>query len=145
MTSVKVRPASKRYTTISDDFDRLFNGFFNDSYRQVQAPSTTQIAVNVIQNDKNYRLELSAPGLEKEDFEIKIEKNVLTIAVNKEAKKEENVTYKRREFGVYNFTRSFRLADTIDTNAIDAKYEQGILKVALPMKAEMAPKRIEIA
>jgi len=145
MTFVKVRPSVKRYRTFNDDFDRLFNQLFSGEANGSKNNTSQRPAVNIIENEGNYRLELAAPGLQKENFNIDVEKDVLTISVNKQAEMEEKVEYKRREFGNYQFERSFRLPDFIDVNAIEARYEQGILQLALPRKAEAAPKRIEIA
>lgn len=145
MTLVKARPMVKRYHTINNDFDRLFNSFFTNNATETKTTGHTQVAVNVLEKEGNFRLELAAPGLRKEDFEISVEKDVLTISANKAETKDEKDNYKRREFGRYNFKRSFRLADFIDTNAIEATYEQGILKINLLRKAEAAPKQITIS
>lgn len=145
MTLVKARPMVRRYHTNNNDFERLFNGFFTNNATESKTTGKTQVPVNVLETEGNFRLELAAPGLRKEDFEISVEKDMLTISVNKAENKEEKDNYKRREFGVYNFKRSFRLADFIDTNAIEATYEQGILKINLARKAETAPKQITIS
>ena len=145
MTLVKARPMVRRYNTINNDFDRLFNSFFTNNVTEPKAKGQTQVPVNVLETEGNFRLELAAPGLRKEDFEISVEKGMLTISANKADAKDEKDNYKRREFGVYNFKRSFRLADFIDTNAIEATYEQGILKINLARKAEAAPKQITIS
>ena len=144
MTLVKVKPVVKRFPTFSNDFDRLFNSVFANDFPATSTNTKVHPAVNILENEGNYRLELAAPGLEKVDFEIKVEKGILSISVNKDAKGDESEKYKRKEFGFYKFERSFRLPDYTDTTAIEAAYEQGILKVKLPRKAETAPKRIEI-
>jgi HSP20 family protein len=145
MTLVKARPMVKRYHTINNDFDRLINSFFTNDVSKPQTRGQAQVPVNVLETAGNFCLELAAPGLRKEDFEIRIEKDMLTISANKAEAKDEKDSYKRREFGAYNFKRSFRLADFIDTNAIEATYEQGILKISLMRKAETAPKQITIS
>ena len=148
MTFVKVRPSAKRFPAMTDDFDRLFNDLFynGSSINTNHKPGLiSRPTVNIIENDGSYVLELAAPGLEKEDFEISVEKEVMTISVAKDLNMDETARFKRREFGNYQFKRSFRLPDTINTEAIEAKYEAGVLKLALPVKEEVAPKRIEIA
>ncbi len=96
----------------------------------VKSPS-----VNITENDKEYKIELAAPGLEKKDFKIEMEDKVLTISSEKEEEtKEENENYKRREFSYSSFTRSFQLPADILADKIDAKYENGILKLAVPKK-----------
>lgn len=146
MTLVRVKPAVKRYRTFNDDFDRLFSHLFAGETNGKKAASKPRPAVNIIEKEGNYRLELAAPGMKKENFNIDLDKDVLTISANKQTEKaEDKVEYKRREFGQYQFERSFRLPDYIDVDAIEARYEQGILKLVLPRKKEADPKRIEIA
>jgi HSP20 family protein len=102
------------------------------------------IGVNVIEREDAYHLELAAPGLNKKDFDLSVENEVLTISAKKESAKEEGVKVLRKEFGQYNFKRSFELAETIDANNIRASYEQGILKVVLPKKEKEAPKVVTV-
>jgi len=98
-------------------------------------------AVNIKENEKDFELELAVPGREKEDFEIEINENVLTIST--ESKAEENVekeNYTRREFVYSSFKRAFTLPETVDEDSIKANYDNGILKFTLPKKAEALPK-----
>jgi len=91
--------------------------------------------VNVIENEKEWKLELAAPGLEKKDFKINVQNDLLTISSEKkEEKKEEKDNYTRREFAYSSFTRSFRLPENCLSDKIDAKYENGILRLFLPKK-----------
>ena len=93
--------------------------------------------VNIHETADAYHLELSAPGRSKEDFNLALENGLLTISFEK---KEENKTeeYKtvRKEFSYKSFSRSFNLDDRIDANAIQAKYENGVLKLLLPKKEQ---------
>lgn len=93
--------------------------------------------VNIHETADAYHLELSAPGRSKEDFKLALENGLLTISFEK---KEENKTeeYKtvRKEFSYKSFKRSFNLDDRIDANAIQAKYENGVLKLYLPKKEQ---------
>jgi len=93
--------------------------------------------VNIHETNDAYHLELSAPGRNKEDFQLSIDKGQLTIAFEKkeEAKTEDYKTV-RKEFSFKSFKRTFNLDDRIDTNGIQAKYENGVLKLLLPKKAE---------
>lgn len=98
-------------------------------------------AVNIKENDKDFELELAVPGRKKEDFQIEIDDNVLTIS--SESKTEESVekdNYTRREFAYTSFKRAFTLPETINENNIKANYENGILKFKMPKKAEALPK-----
>lgn len=117
-------------------FDELFNNFpahwGRDYANQVSHPK-----VNIHENNDGFHLELLAGGLNKEDFKIQVEKDLLTISFEKK-QVEENKDYKtiRKEFSLNSFKRSFSLDDKINADAIQAKYENGILKLFLPKKAE---------
>lgn len=92
-------------------------------------------SANITENGKDYKIELAAPGLEKKDFKIELENKVLTISSEKEEeKKEENKNFKRREFSYSSFSRSFQLPEDVLADKIDAKYENGLLKLTVPKK-----------
>jgi HSP20 family protein len=120
--------------------DRFFdrNPFFSQS---LQVP-----AVNIKETDNAFELEVAAPGLEKKDFKIEIDNNVLSVsAERKEEKNENKPDYTRREFSYNSFVRSFELPAYVNAEGIDARYEEGILKLILPKKEEAAAnKRKEI-
>lgn len=90
-------------------------------------------AVNIQEDEKQFTLELAAPGLKKDDFKISMENFLLTISreVNEE-KEEVKDNFTRREFAYNNFSRSFRLPKTLLINKIKADYKDGILSIALP-------------
>ncbi len=138
MTLVKVNPHALGRPTFFRDFDRVFDDMFGGT----TAPARPQFkpGVNVVETPGAYRLEVAAPGLQKEDFSVEIEQKTLTISVEKEFPQLDGETIKRREFGNYSFKRSFRLSDQIDTEGIDATYENGVLKVTLP-KVEAAKEK----
>lgn len=144
MTVVRVKPVSRKLN-VFNDFDRIFDEFFNTALPVQRNGNGLKAvpAVNIIENGDTFRLELAAPGLEKNDFKVDVEQNVLRIEVNKEFKAEEGETYKRCEFGYFDFMRSFRLPETIDANGIEASYVNGILVVHLPKKedAKVKPPR----
>ncbi len=130
------------YRTIDNLFDELFN------VPQVfKRENGWNVPVNVHENKDGFHLELIAPGLKKEDIKLNLEKGLLTIGYEKKTESESN-DYKtnRREYSVTNFKRSFRVDDTVNTEAIEAKYEDGVLKVYLPKKEEVKvlPKEINI-
>ena len=90
-------------------------------------------AVNVKDEEKNYLIEIAAPGMKKEDFRIELENGVLMIgAKNEDSKEEKDNGYVRREFSFRNFQRSFWMPETVDSNNITAQYEQGVLKLTVP-------------
>ncbi len=148
MTLLSVRPVNRKLN-VFNDFDRIFDEFFNAGrpvYRNGNGAKATA-PVNIVENGEAFRLELAAPGLEKSDFSVDVDKNVLRIEVSKTFQLEEGEAYKRREFGQYEFKRSFQLPETIDTTGIEANYVNGILVITLPKKEEAREKparKIEI-
>lgn len=97
--------------------------------------------VNIQENETSFELELSVPGRKKEDFNIEMDEQVLTIT--SESKKEEEVkeaSYTRKEFSYSSFKRSFTLPDIVNEEGIKASYENGILRFSLPKKEEALPK-----
>jgi|SRR5690606_26169989 len=91
-------------------------------------------AVNIKENENDYQVELAAPGLEKEDFNIEVKEGILKLSVSKTVQEEEKKeNYTRKEFGFQKFERNFALPkNSIQIENIQASYEQGILKVTLP-------------
>lgn len=146
MNIVKVNPflQGRSFTNIIDDvFNRSISDFVGNDFA-VNNPS-----VNISELDDKFVLELAAPGLEKKDFNISLEKGHLTISACKESNTEANETGKwtRKEFNFSSFKRSFHITDVVDAEKIMAEYQNGILTVALPKKEEAKakePKTIEI-
>lgn len=94
-------------------------------------------AVNIVETPEAYHLELNVPGRNKEDFNISVDKGILSISYEKkEEEKKEDVKVVRREFSYQSFKRSFTIDEKINAEAIQAKYENGLLKLLLPKKAE---------
>ena len=139
----------------SNRMPRLLDQFFeNDlidwSNRNFSETNTTLPAVNVKEKESGFEIEMSAPGLKKEDFNVELNNSVLTISCAKKEEdesKDEDGRYTRREFSYQSFSRSFNLPETVDYDKIDAKYEDGILTLSIPKKEEVkpSPKRIEIS
>ena len=120
--------------------------FFDDDFvRSAWVP-----AVNIIDNKKEYEIEVAAPGFNKEDFEVKVENGMLVISAEHEMKKEEKeANYMRKEFGYSTFRRTFALPENVDEEAIKARYDDGILRLKME-KTEMIEeaenvRKIEIA
>lgn len=132
---------------------RSLNDLFNDFF-SVPAPanwakenSWNLPPVNIHESNNVYHLELAAPGLQKEDFKINLEKGLLTISFEKNTESEtKDVKVYRKEFTSKSFKRSFTLDENVNAEAIEAKYENGVLKIALPKKeeAKVQPKQIAI-
>ena len=105
-------------------------------------------AVNISENENAYELEFNAPGRKKDDFKITFDQSILTIAFEKkEEKKDEAKKFIKREFSTQSFKRSFTLDEKINSDGIEAKYEDGILTLTLPKVEEVKvlPKEIAIS
>ncbi len=91
--------------------------------------------VNIIENGKDFKIEIAAPGLERNDFKVEVENGILSISAEKEERKiDENTNYRRREFSYNSFSRAFTLPENSIPEKIDAKYEGGILRLSIPKK-----------
>ena len=114
-------------TLVDDYLAEFFNGRTG-----ISAP-----AVNIIEGKDDFRIEVAAPGLEKNDFNVNLENNVLTISSEKESKHEEDDDkVMRREFSYTSFKRSFTLPNTVDGEKISATHKEGILYISIPKREE---------
>ena len=96
---------------------------------------------NITETPKEYKLELAAPGLERKDFNVEVDNHVLRISAEKEEeKKEKDEDYSRREYSFNSFSRSFTLPEDVREGSIDAKYENGVLRVSIPKVKETPAK-----
>ena len=114
--------------------------FFDDDFFRRFAENDELPAVNVKENKKEFKLEVSMPGFRKEDINIEVDNNILTITTQKEEQKEnedKDEKILRREFTSSSFARSFTLPDNINTEKIEAKDKHGVLTIKLP-KSEKA-------
>jgi HSP20 family protein len=114
-------------------------------------PSTrnSMPAVNLSENDNSYTIDLAAPGYRKEDFQLKVNDDVLTISAetkNERTEASDGREYSRREYTCSSFTRSFRLPENTKEDAISAKYNNGMLQINIPKseKEVRASKEIKI-
>lgn len=115
----------------------LFNDLFENVVTTPDLRRSTVPNVNIIENDDNFRLELAAPGLKKEDFKISLDNEMLTISTEKKSENtEKNEKYTRKEFSYSSFLRSFTLPEVVDAEKIKANYENGIMTLELPKKEE---------
>lgn len=131
---------------------RTFDNLFDELFSNLPATVGKEFGwnnppVNIHENTDGYHLELVAPGLKKEDFKVNVDNGLLTVSYEKKSETESD-DYKthRREFNFTSFKRSFRVDDVVNTETIQAKYEDGILKLFLPKKEEVKalPKEINI-
>lgn len=145
MTLLKVKSNGNLFPRLATDFFDTdvfempsildFDGG-STNFRLKKVPS-----VNITENTKDFKIEMAAPGLEKKDFKIETDNGMLTISSEKqEEKKEEKENYTRREFSYQGFSRSFQLPENSLPEKIEAKYENGILKLTLPKKEVITAK-----
>ncbi|MFT5765231.1 MAG: HSP20 family protein [Saprospiraceae bacterium] len=122
-----------KYNPLTAIADHLFNGSIADVIGSDFVK--TQASSNVIETEKTFKIELAAPGLEKKDFNINIEKDQLKISVDKEKEEgNEKEKFTRREFSFTSFQRSFNLSEQVNPEGVSAVYENGVLTVILPKK-----------
>jgi len=125
-------------------FDRIFEGDLMDwTNTNFAGTDSTLPAVNVKENDDHFELEVAAPGMEKKDFKVNYDNGQLTIASEKEHKKEEKDGERttRREFSYQSFQRSFAIPENVvNAEKINASYSNGILHITLPKREELKPK-----
>jgi HSP20 family protein len=141
MTLLNVKPANG-YDSL---LDQVFNGFpgINDRFGadKLRVPAT-----NIYETPDNFELELNVPGRNKEDFKIAIDRNLLTVSFEQGKNvTNEGVKTVRREFSFDSFKRTFTLGNSVDVNNIQAKYENGLLKISLGKKEEVKPSVKEIS
>lgn len=126
-------------------FEGSFNNFVDDLFTNFPVLTKNDgdqglgfAPVNIRETDKNYSIEIVAPGFEKADFKVNVDEQILTISAEKKNEvKEENEKQIRREYSYRSFKRSFTLDEKTDVNGIDAKYVNGVLTLNLPKKVEV--------
>jgi len=132
----------------------VFNDFFKPWTEWMEEPNSLWVntlripPVNIVENEKDYKVSLGVPGMKKEDFKIEHEGNMLTISSEKrEDKEEKDEKFTRKEFSYSSFSRSFTLPENVLTDKIEAKYLDGVLELSLPKKEPVKKtehKKIEI-
>lgn len=125
----------ERTPFVFDEFFKPWNEWFDNGGlwgRTMNVP-----AVNITETKDDYLVSLAVPGMKKDDFKIDVDGNMLTISSEKEETKEEkDKRFTRKEYNFSSFTRTFTLPEEINKEKIEAKYEEGVLKIALPRKEE---------
>lgn len=126
----------------------IFNDFFGNEW--IEKASANAPAINIIENDQNYKVEVAAPGLTKDDFNVKIgQENQLVVSIEKKQESKEddkNGKYLRREFSYSHFQQSMLLPDNVEKDKIEAKVENGVLSILIPKKdsTQQPPKATNI-
>jgi len=121
---------------VFEEFFRPWNDWFEKS--SLFGKMTTVPPVNIIEDEDYYVLSLAVPGMTKEDLKIALDGLMLTISTEKEENRDEKEDrFTRREYNFYSFSRSFTLPEDVRPDNIEAKYEDGLLKIVLPRKEEV--------
>lgn len=142
MIVTKSYPASR---VLNNVFDELINSL--PVIRENDVRNNSSVFVNIDENESGYNVDFNVPGRNKEDFKINVDNGLLTVSYEKKEQTEtKEVKSIRKEFSYKSFKRSFTLNDKVNTEGIEAKYDNGILKVFLPKKEEVknAPTQISI-
>ncbi len=126
----------------TNGFPFVMDEIFKDLMGGTQYVNKVTAPVNIKETENNFLVELMAPGLKKEDFNVELDNDLLTISseVKTEKTEGEEGKFTRKEFSFSSFKRSFTLPETVNQEAITASYDNGILKLTLPKKEEALPK-----
>jgi HSP20 family protein len=142
MTVVKLNNRPANGFNLLDNFFNEFPTFFKDDFAKAQG----FIPVNVKETKDAYQLEVVAPGFEKNDFNINLEKNILTVSIERKTESENKDEKQiRREYSYHSFKRSFTIDEKVDSEKIEAKYVNGVLTLNLPRKEEVKASAKEIS
>jgi HSP20 family protein len=113
----------------------LFEDLLNQNV--VNQERFTVPAVNIIEEENSFKIDLAAPGLKKDNFKIEVDNNKLTVTYEVESEKHiKKDNFTRKEFDFSSFTRTFALTENIDVDGIKASYKNGVLSIVLPKKEE---------
>jgi len=124
-------------------FSDIMDEFFNDAI--VNRTSTFTPNINISETEDQFSIEVEIPGMKKEDININVENNTLTISGERKQKTEEDGRrYHRVETNYGAFQRSFQLPDHIDDDSIEASYENGLLQITMGKSEEKLKKQIAI-
>lgn len=134
----------KKHSGVNNSFPALFDDLFaKELFDFTPAKSFSNFAknvpaVNILETEHEFKIEVAAPGVKKDDFKVEFEDGMLTISSEtkqEQENKDKNGKYTRREFSFSSFKRSFTVdEETIDTEKMEAKYENGVLNIHVPKK-----------
>ena len=136
----------REFSTLQDRLNRLYrDSFSSEAQDQTLATSSFAPAVDVYEDEHSITLKIEVPGIDEKDIDVRIENNTLTVHGERKIEKEEKEeNYRRVERQYGSFTRTFTLPTTVDSEKVSANYDKGVLKIALPKKAEAKPKQIKV-
>lgn len=136
MGNLTLNRFGERMPTVFDDFFKPWNEWFDDG--GFWGKMLTVPAVNITDDKDGFNVSLAVPGMKKDDFNIDVDGNMLTISCEKEERKEDkDAKFTRKEYNYSSFKRSFTLPEEVNKEKIDARYEDGVLKLMLPKREEI--------
>jgi HSP20 family protein len=131
-------------TTLQDQINRLFNDRF-DRVGEDSSLSTWAPAVDIYETEHELVVKADLPEVDPKDLDIRVENNILTIRGERKFEKKVNEdNYLRVERSYGSFARSFTLANTVNSEAIKAEYQNGVLTLTIPKREEAKPKQIKV-
>ena len=136
----------RELSTLQDRINRAFRESYTGADRDDSlTTSSFAPAVDVYEDEHQVNLKIDVPGIDEKDIDVRVENNTLTVHGERKIEKEEKEeNYRRVERQYGSFTRTFTLPTTVDSEKVSATYDKGVLKVALPKKAEAKPKQIKV-
>lgn len=147
MSTKQLSSPSLSTPSIFNDLFKPWNEWFDNS-GNLLGRTLSVPAVNITEQPEAYKVSMAVPGMKKDDFRIDVDGNILTISCEKEGNKEEkNEKYTRKEYNYSSFSRSFTLPEEVSQEKIEARYEDGVLKLVLPrmdMAKKVSTKKIEV-
>ena len=136
----------REFATLQDRINRVFRESYSQGRDESLTTSTFAPAVDVYEDEHQVTLKIEVPGIDEKDIDVRVENNTLTVHGERKIEKEEKEeNYRRVERQYGSFTRTFTLPQTVDSESVSANYDKGVLKIALPKKAEAKPKQIKVS
>jgi len=134
----------RRVNTLQDQISRLFDETSDRSSEEANLTAWAP-AVDIFETEQNLVVKADLPDIKPEELDIRVENNILTIRGERKFEKKENESdYLRVERSYGAFRRSFSLANTVNTEAIQAEYKNGVLTLSIPKREEAKPKQIKV-
>jgi HSP20 family protein len=131
-------------STLQEQINRLFNDSFDRSSEEGNL-TTWAPAVDILETEQNLVVKADLPDIKPEELDIRVENNILTIRGERKFEKKVNENnYLRVERSYGSFSRSFSLANTVNAEAIQADYKNGVLTLSIPKREEAKPKQIKV-
>jgi HSP20 family protein len=135
----------REFSTLQDRINRVFRESRGQGHDEALTTSGFAPAVDVYEDEHTVTLKIEVPGIDEKDIDVRLENNTLTVHGERKIEKEEKEeNYRRVERQYGSFTRTFTLPTTVDSEKVSATYDKGVLKIALPKKAEAKPKQIKV-